>query len=74
MFMRCVGEWICDLPDRYDHHPRLIPYILSGLFDEFPDVRQIAIAALDQAGLLEEREKEKEFREGKQYGIDAEWT
>lgn len=29
---------------------------------------------MEQIGLMEEREKEKEFREAKQMGYDAEWT
>ncbi len=25
--------WVCDLSDKYDHHGKLVPYLLSGLFD-----------------------------------------
>ena len=32
-FMKCLREWSYKLEDRYDHHPRLVPYLLSGLFD-----------------------------------------
>ena len=32
MFLRSVGEWAAKVPDRYDHHPRLVPYLLSGFF------------------------------------------
>jgi len=38
MFLRAVGEWAVRVPDRYDHHPRLVPYLLSGLFDEYEGV------------------------------------
>lgn len=38
------------LVDRYDHHPRLVPYILSGLFDEHPDIRKLALEILEEAG------------------------
>ena len=24
----------CDLNDKYDHHGKLVPYLLSGLFDQ----------------------------------------
>lgn len=33
LFYRQIGDWIVRLPDRYDHHPRLVPYILTGVFD-----------------------------------------
>ena len=33
-FIRCMGDWMVNLPDRYDHHSRIVPYILSGLFDQ----------------------------------------
>lgn len=39
MFLRQAGDWIVELDDRYDHHARLIPYLLSGLFDDHPDLR-----------------------------------
>jgi hypothetical protein len=42
------------LPDRFDHFPRLIAYILSGLFDESPDIYNVCFDALEEAGLLEE--------------------
>lgn len=38
MFIRCVGDWLTILPDRWDHHARLVPYLLSGLFDESEDI------------------------------------
>ena len=38
MFLKCVGEWASKVPDRWDHHPRLVPYLLSGLFDDFEEI------------------------------------
>ena len=32
-FMQYLNRWICILEDKYDHHPRLLPYLLSGLVD-----------------------------------------
>jgi hypothetical protein len=32
--MKCIKIWICDLDDKYDHHGKLVPYLLSGLFDK----------------------------------------
>ena len=74
MFIRCCGEWMNRLEDRYDHHSRVIPYVVSGLFDPSPEIRDLSFEILEEAGQLEEREKEKELRETKQYGMDAEWT
>lgn len=65
MFLRQAGDWVCELPDRYDHHPRLIPYLLSGLFDHQPEIREACFEILEDAGALEEKEKEKEFLEKK---------
>ncbi|EAS03936.2 kinase domain protein (macronuclear) [Tetrahymena thermophila SB210] len=74
MFLRCVGDWVSRLPDRYDHLPRLIPYLISGLFDDFEEIRETCFEVLEEAGQEEEREKEKELREAKQFGMDSDWT
>ena len=29
-FIRCLGDWLISLPDRFDHEPRLVPYMVSG--------------------------------------------
>lgn len=73
-FIRRCGDWLIKLPDRYDHHPRLIPYIVSGLFDEVEELRTTSYEILEEAGSLEEKEKEKDLRDDKQFGIDSEWT
>lgn len=65
MFVRSCGEWMIKLPDRYDHHPRLVPYILSGLFDPVQELRKTSFDILEEAGILEEKEKEKELRDNK---------
>jgi len=46
-FMRHLKIWICDLNDKYDHHGKLVPYLLSGLFDSDDLVRNTAIEAID---------------------------
>lgn len=38
------------LPDRYDNHGRVVPYVLSGLFDEHPDIRRLSYEILEEAG------------------------
>jgi hypothetical protein len=38
------------LPDRYDHMPRLIPYLISGLFDDFEEIRNTCFEVLEEVG------------------------
>jgi len=38
-FLRVIGDWMTTLPDRYDHESRLIPYLLSGLFDRSSEIQ-----------------------------------
>lgn len=45
-FMRHLKIWICDLNDKYDHHGKLVPYLLSGLFDVDEKVRETAVQAI----------------------------
>ena len=73
-FLKHLKIWTCDLDDKYDHHGRLVPYILSGLFDSDDTVRDTAAEIIEVVGRQIEVEKEKEFRENKQYAIDAAWT
>ena len=47
MFVACVGDWLTRLADRWDHHARLMPYIVSGLFDESEDVRSISMDTIE---------------------------
>lgn len=72
--MSHLKVWICDLNDKFDHHGKLVPYLLSGLFDADDKVRETAVAAIADIGKQIEEEKEKEFRENKQFAIDAAWT
>lgn len=34
------------MEDKYDHHGKLVPYVLSGLFDEDAGIRKIAYDAI----------------------------
>ena len=74
MFISCVGDWLTILDDRWDHHSRLMPYIVSGLFDESDDIREIAYDAIEQVGIQWEIEREKDIKEARQLGIESEWT
>lgn len=65
--MRSVGEWASKVPDRYDHHPRLVPYLLSGLviyfniikglFDEYEEIAKVAFEAIEECGIDLEKER-----------------
>lgn len=72
--MNHLKIWTCDLDDKYDHHGRIVPYMLSGLFDEDEQVKQVAVQIVEEIGRQIEVEKEKDLRESKQYAIDAAWT
>lgn len=50
MFIKACGEWMIRLEDRYDHHGRVIPYVLTGLFDDHPDIRRLSYEILEEAG------------------------
>jgi len=56
-FIKCCGEWAGKLADRYDHHARIVPYLLSGLFDDFDEIRSISFEIIEELGALEEKEK-----------------
>jgi hypothetical protein len=51
-----------------------MPYLLSGLVDEDELVRRSAFRTIEEIGAQIEAEKESEFREQRQYGVDAWWT
>ena len=73
-FLRFVGDLLISLPDKCDIEPRVVPYLLSGLFDSHGSIRDSALEIIEQVGVNCEREKEKDFREQKQMGYDSEWT
>jgi hypothetical protein len=62
---------ICCLPDRYDHHQRLLPYLLSFYNDEHQQVREQAIMAVEQCGHQYEAENPNDIIERRQYGVDG---
>lgn len=49
-FLRHIKIWVCDLDDKYDHHGRLVPYLLSGLFDQDEVVKNTAMATIEEVG------------------------
>jgi hypothetical protein len=62
---------LTEIGDRYDHHTRLLPYVLDLLTDETPAVSSIALATLQKCGKEYESEHEDEIRDRRQYGVDG---
>lgn len=62
---------LTEIGDRYDHHTRLLPYVLDLLTDESGTVANVALATLQKCGQEYESEHEDEIRDRRQYGIDG---
>lgn len=58
-FLSCIGDWLLNLRERLDHEARLMPFILSALNDEVPDIAAAAVRLLDQLGAQYEKDNEK---------------
>lgn len=74
MFYRVISDLLINLPDKYDLEPRLIPYLLSGLFDPIPEIRDLTFEQIEEIGQVYEDEKEKDIREIRQFGYQDPWT
>jgi hypothetical protein len=59
------------LPDRYDHHQRLLPYVLSFVNDDVPSIRDAALECIEKCGLQHECEHPQDVIERRQFGIDG---
>ncbi|CAM9656506.1 unnamed protein product [Phaeothamnion confervicola] len=66
-----LGDWLTTLPDRFDHHSRLLPYVLNALTDDSPGVSAAAAATLRSCGAEYEREHEGDVIERRQFGVDG---
>lgn len=62
---------LTEIGDRYDHHTRLLPYVLDLMTDENPGVASTALATLQKCGREYEDEHEDEIRDRRQYGVDG---
>lgn len=38
-FLSCIGDWLLTLRERMDHEPRLMPFVMSALNDEVPEIQ-----------------------------------
>jgi hypothetical protein len=70
-FIEMIGEWATTMEDRWDHHERLVPFLLTGLTDDDEDIRSLAIAYIDRCGEEYASEHKDDFLEKRQLGIDG---
>ena len=63
--------FITCLPDRYDHHTRLLPYVLSFFTDDIKETRDMAVQAIEHCGGQYEAEHPDDVIERRQYGVDG---
>jgi hypothetical protein len=70
-FAAVLGSWLHDLPDRYDYFSRLLPYMLSCLSDESPQVASLALSWMEKIGKQWEQEHQEDVIERRQYGVDG---
>ena len=66
-----LAFFVVCLPDRYDHHQRLLPYLLSFYHDDVATTQQMAIGAVDNCGEQYEAEHPEDIIERRQYGVDG---
>ncbi|KAG2499196.1 hypothetical protein HYH03_002777 [Edaphochlamys debaryana] len=66
-FLAVLADWMTGLRERMDHEPRLLPFVLSALNDESPDIQADAVALLERLGEQYERDHDKELREALAY-------
>ncbi|KAL3807491.1 hypothetical protein ACHAXA_003982 [Cyclostephanos tholiformis] len=72
--LRCcemLSSFMVYLPDKYDHHQRLLPYVLSFINDDVPRIRDAALDCIEKCGLQHEYEHPEDVIERRQFGIDG---
>ena len=72
-FYEVIFDWLLNTEDRIDHESRLIPYVLTGLFNKNENVANFVNNNFIKMGELHEKTNAKDYREQKEYGIDAPW-
>ena len=73
-FLHMLVDWMTRLTDRWDHEMRLLPYLINGLTDDVPKMREVAFEAMERLGATHESEKDnnerdkQELRDFREYG------
>ena len=70
-FYEVIFDWLLNAEDRVDHESRLIPYVLTGLFNKNENVANFVYDKFIEMGELHEKTNAKDYREQKEYGIDV---
>jgi hypothetical protein len=73
-FFEMITNWLTELDDRVEHESRLIPYVLTGMFDSNEEIALMVVEKFEIIGKQYEIDNEKEIREERQYGIDSQWV
>ncbi|GAX77040.1 hypothetical protein CEUSTIGMA_g4487.t1 [Chlamydomonas eustigma] len=66
-FLHVLRDWMLNLPERMDHEHRLMPYLLSALNDEVPQIQAEALETLEAVGKLYIKDHEKEVEDACRY-------
>ena len=72
-FYEVIFDWLLNTEYRIDHESRLIPYVLTGLFNKNEVVANFVLEKFKEMGELHEKTNAKDYREQKEYGVDAPW-
>ena len=72
-YYEVLFDWLLNTEDRVDHESRLIPYVLTGLFNKNEIVANYVLEKFNEMGELHEKTNAKDYREQKEYGVDAPW-
>ena len=72
-YYEVIFDWLLNTEDRVDHESRLIPYVLTGLFNKNELVSNFVLEKFIEMGELHEKINAKDYREQKEYGVDAPW-
>ena len=72
-YYEVIFDWLLNTEERVDHESRLIPYVLTGLFNKNELVANFVLEKFIEMGELHEKINAKDYREQKEYGVDAPW-
>ncbi|KXZ56414.1 hypothetical protein GPECTOR_1g369 [Gonium pectorale] len=62
-FLSVLADWMTGLRERLDHEARLLPFVLSALNDESPEIQADAVALLERLGVQYEKDHEKDLKD-----------
>ena len=68
----CVGEWLESMREAGDYETLLMPYLLSGLHDQWEGNRALCMGHLQRIGEQFERDRAEELQDAHVYGAAAE--